>query len=335
MRIAINGYGRIGRCILRAIIERGLENTLEVIAINDLADLDMIAHLTRVDSTHGLFPGDVDAVDGALRINGRAIPITAHKDPASLPWRALDVDLVLECAGKFKSRKQLVGHLQAGAHRVLVGHPVEDADRTLVYGVNHHLLEDGDRIVSNASCTTNCLAPIAKILHQHLGIEQGIMTTIHAVTNDQQLLDKAHGDPYRARAAMQSIVPTKTGAATAVGLVLPELAGKLAGMALRVPVANVSLIDLHFTAGRDTTAEEINGLMREAAESEWRGILACNTAPLVSVDFNHHPASSIFDANHTTVCGRQAKVMSWYDNEWGFTNRMIDVALHLGGLGSA
>ncbi|MFZ5652864.1 MAG: type I glyceraldehyde-3-phosphate dehydrogenase [Pseudomonadota bacterium] len=329
MRVAINGYGRIGRCILRAITERNLQDRLEIVAINDLSDLGIMAHLTRFDSTHGPFRGRVETGPGTLIVDGRAIPVTAIKDPADLPWREHQVDLVLECAGKFKQRSALAGHLDAGAQRVLVSHPVGDADRTLVYGVNHEQLTAADRIVSNASCTTNCLAPVAKILHDRIGIEQGIMTTIHAVTNDQQLLDKAHGDPYRARGAMQSIVPTKTGAAAAVGLVLPELAGRLSGMALRVPVANVSLVDLHFTARRDTSVDEINQVMREAAAGAWQGILACNELPLVSVDFNHHPASSIFDLHHTAVAGRQAKVMSWYDNEWGFTNRMIDVALYL------
>ena len=333
MRVAINGYGRIGRCIVRAIAERNLQDTLEIVAINDLSDLGMLAHLTRVDSTHGPFRGRAETGPDQLIIDGRAIPVTAVKDPADLPWREHQVDLVLECAGKFKKRSALAGHLDAGAQRVLVSHPVGDADRTVVYGVNHEQLTDADRVVSNASCTTNCLAPVAKILHDAIGIEQGIMTTIHAVTNDQQLLDKAHGDPYRARGAMQSIIPTKTGAAAAVGLVLPELAGRLSGMALRVPIANVSLVDLHFTARRDTSVEEINRLMRAAAAGAWQGILACNDLPLVSIDFNHHPASSIFDLNHTAVAGRQARVMSWYDNEWGFTNRMIDVALYLGRAG--
>lgn len=329
MRIAINGYGRIGRCVVRAIAERGLEQELEIVAINDLTDLEMMAHLTRVDSTHGPFHGRVEARASELVVDDRAIPVTAIKEPAELPWRNLGVDLVLECAGKFKKKSALAGHLAAGANRVLASHPVPDADRTLVYGVNHHALTAADRIISNASCTTNCLAPIAKILHDAIGIEHGIMTTIHAVTNDQQLLDKAHGDAYRARSAMQSIIPTHTGAAAAVGLVLPELAGRLSGMALRVPTPNVSLVDLHFTAQRDTSVEEINELMRAAADGPWQGILAYNAQPLVSIDFNHHPASSIFDCNHTAVTGRQARVMSWYDNEWGFTNRMLDVALHL------
>lgn len=333
MRIAINGYGRIGRCVLRAISERSLDRQIEIVAINDLTDLAMMAHLTRVDSTHGPFHGSVDTAADALVVNGRAIPVSAHKEPADLPWRQLGVDLVLECAGKFKKRAQLAGHLAAGAPRVLVSHPVADADRTVVFGVNHGDLTAADVIVSNASCTTNCLAPIAKILHDSLGIVQGAMTTVHAITNDQQLLDKAHGDLYRARGALQSIIPTHTGAANAVGLVLPQLAGKLTGMALRVPVANVSLVDLHFTAQRDTSADEINRIMRDAAAGAWAGILACNELPLVSVDFNHNPASSIFDANHTSVNGRQAKVMSWYDNEWGFTNRMLDVALHMNTLG--
>lgn len=333
-RIAINGYGRVGRCVLRAIHERGLQDRLEVVAINDLAKPDLMVHLTRVDSTHGYFHADVAWSDNALRVNGRAIAVSQQADPALLPWREFDIDLVLECSGKFKRREQLVGHLRSGAPRVLVSHPVEDADKTAVYGVNHRELAPAHRIVSNASCTTNCLAPVAKILHDAIGIESGAMTTVHAYTNDQQLLDKTHGDFYRSRAAVLSIIPTRTGAAAAVGLVLPELAGRLTGMALRVPTPNVSLIDLHFTAARDTSVAEINELMRAAAAGAWRDIVAYNDQPLVSIDFNHHPASCIFDANHTGVNGRQAKVMAWYDNEWGFSNRMVDMALYLAETGS-
>ncbi|MGK2914928.1 MAG: type I glyceraldehyde-3-phosphate dehydrogenase [Porticoccaceae bacterium] len=328
-RIAINGYGRVGRCVLRAIHERGLQDRLDVVAINDLAKPDLMVHLTRVDSTHGYFHADVALTGSALQVNGHTIAISQQADPAQLPWRELGVDLVLECSGKFKQRERLAAHLQSGAPRVLVSHPVEDADKTVVFGVNHRELEPAHLIISNASCTTNCLAPVAKILHEAIGIERGAMTTVHAYTNDQQLLDKTHGDFYRSRAAVQSIIPTRTGAAAAVGLVLPELAGKLTGMALRVPTPNVSLIDLHFTAARDTSVAEINDLMRAAAAGTWRDIVACNEQPLVSIDFNHHPASCIFDANHTAVSGRQVKVMAWYDNEWGFSNRMVDMALYL------
>lgn len=332
MRIAINGYGRIGRCLVWALHERGLTDRFEIVAINDLADFKVLAHLTRYDSTHGRFAGEV-ALDGdTLTINHQAIRISAEKDPANLPWAELDVDLVFECSGKFKQRDLNQQHLDAGAKRVLISYPVADADITVVYGVNHRQLDAGHRIISNASCTTNCLAPVAKVLHDTVGIEHGNMTTVHAYTNDQNLIDKQHKDLYRARSATQSIIPTKTGASAAVGLVLPELAGKLTGMALRVPTLNVSVVDLHFTTGRDTTATEINEAMRSAANGDLSGVLAYNDEPLVSIDFNHHPASSIFDAAQTQVQSRQAKVMSWYDNEWGFTNRMLDVAALLDAL---
>ncbi len=332
MRIAINGYGRIGRCLVWALHERGLTDRFEVVAINDLADFKVLAHLTRYDSTHGRFPGEV-ALDGdTLTINSQAIRISAEKDTANLPWAELDVDLVFECSGKFKQRDLNQQHLDAGAKRVLISYPVADADITVVYGVNHRQLDAGHRIISNASCTTNCLAPVAKVLHDTVGIEHGNMTTVHAYTNDQNLIDKQHKDLYRARSATQSIIPTKTGASAAVGLVLPELAGKLTGMALRVPTLNVSLVDFHFTTGRDTNVAEINNAMRDAANGELSGILTYNDAPLVSIDFNHHPASSIFDAAQTQIQARQAKVMSWYDNEWGFSNRMLDVAALLDAL---
>ncbi|HBD11931.1 MAG TPA: type I glyceraldehyde-3-phosphate dehydrogenase [Porticoccaceae bacterium] len=332
MRIAINGYGRIGRCLVWALHERGLTDRFEVVAINDLADFKVLAHLTRYDSTHGRFPGEV-ALDGdTLTINSQAIRISAEKDTANLPWAELDVDLVFECSGKFKQRDLNQQHLDAGAKRVLISYPVADADITVVYGVNHRQLDAGHRIISNASCTTNCLAPVAKVLHDTVGIEHGNMTTVHAYTNDQNLIDKQHKDLYRARSATQSIIPTKTGASAAVGLVLPELAGKLTGMALRVPTLNVSLVDFHFTTGRDTDVAEINNAMRDAANGELSGILTYNDAPLVSIDFNHHPASSIFDAAQTQIQARQAKVMSWYDNEWGFSNRMLDVAALLDAL---
>lgn len=332
MRIGINGYGRIGRCIVRAIFELGLDDEFEIVAINDLADPDLLCHLTRVDSTHGRFHTPVSREGDSLTIGKQKIRLLQNADPATLPWRDLGVDLVLECTGKMKSRDQNEKHLIAGAPRVLASHPVSDADKTVVFGVNHSELNSDHRIVSNASCTTNCLAPIAKVLNDHLGIKQGIMTTIHAYTNDQQLLDKAPGDIYRVRSATQSMIPTRTGAANAVGQVLPELKGKLTGMAIRVPTPNVSLVDFHCEVLRDTSEAEINHLMREAAEGTLKDILVYNDEPMVSIDFNHHPASSIFDANHTTVLNRQIRVMSWYDNEWGFAVRMLDVARAMGSL---
>ncbi|RLA45525.1 MAG: type I glyceraldehyde-3-phosphate dehydrogenase [Gammaproteobacteria bacterium] len=326
MRIAINGYGRIGRCLVWAIHERGLNEKLEIVAINDLADFEVLAHLSKYDSTHGRFDADVQLDGDTLLIDGHPIRIISESDPAKLPWAELDVDLVLECSGKFKKRDLNQQHLDAGAKRVLISYPMAEADLTVVYGVNHQDLEARHRIVSNASCTTNCLAPMAKVLHELVGIEQGIMTTVHAYTNDQNLIDKQHSDLYRARSATQSIIPTKTGATSAVGLVLPELQGKLTGMALRVPTLNVSLVDFHFTAGSDSSVAVINAAMQEAAANELKGVLAYNDQALVSIDFNHHPASSIFDAAQTQVMARQIRVMSWYDNEWGFTNRMLDVA---------
>lgn len=326
MRIGINGYGRIGRCIVRAIFELGLDDEFEVVAINDLADPDLLCHLTRVDSTHGRFQTPVTREGDHLVIGRQKIRLLQNADPMTLPWRDLDVDLVLECTGKMKSRDRNEQHLTAGAPRVLASHPVSNADKTVVFGVNHEELTSDHRIVSNASCTTNCLAPVAKVLHDHLGIKQGIMTTIHAYTNDQQLLDKAPGDIYRVRSATQSMIPTRTGAAAAVGEVLPDLNGKLTGMAIRVPTPNVSLVDFHCEVLRDTSRDDINRLMREASEGALKNVLVYNDEPMVSIDFNHHPASSIFDANHTTVLNRQVRVMSWYDNEWGFAVRMLDVA---------
>ncbi|MDY6828826.1 MAG: type I glyceraldehyde-3-phosphate dehydrogenase [Pseudomonadota bacterium] len=326
MRIAINGYGRIGRCLVWAIHERGLADTLEVVAINDLASFEALAHLTRVDSTHGRFPGEVALEEDALRVDGRRIQLIAESDPTQLPWEALGIDLVLECSGKFKTRARNQAHLNAGAKRVLISYPMAEADLTVVYGVNHSQLDPSQRILSNASCTTNCLAPIAKVLNEAVGIERGIMTTVHAYTNDQNLIDKQHKDLYRARSATQSIIPSKTGATGAVGLVLPELQGKLTGMALRVPTINVSVVDFHFTAAQDTTPEAINEHLKQAAENELRGVLNYCDMPLVSVDFNHTPASSTLAAPHTQSVGRQCKVLSWYDNEWGFTNRMLDIA---------
>ncbi|WP_439888823.1 type I glyceraldehyde-3-phosphate dehydrogenase [Pseudomonas sp. MBLB4123] len=327
LRIAINGFGRIGRNVLRALYSQGYRQRLQVVAINDLGDSALNAHLFKYDSVHGIFDGEVEADGESLRVNGDCIAVSAIRDPAELPWKAHRVDLVLECTGLFTERDKAAGHLSAGARKVLISAPAKGADATLVFGVNHSVLRQSMRIVSNASCTTNCLAPVAQVLHRELGIEQGLMTTIHAYTNDQHLTDVYHGDPYRARSATQSMIPTKTGAAEAVGLVLPELAGKLTGMAVRVPVVNVSLVDLCLQVRRDTSAEEINALMQAASETS--SVLGYNSLPLVSCDFNHNPLSSIFDANHTKVSGRLVKVMAWYDNEWGFSNRMLDSALAL------
>ncbi|MDF1645154.1 MAG: type I glyceraldehyde-3-phosphate dehydrogenase [Pseudomonadales bacterium] len=329
MRIAINGYGRIGRCLVWAIHERGLDKDIEIVAINDLADFEVLTHLTQYDSTHGRFAAEVDLKDDTLFINHKPIRLVSTADPTKLPWAELDIDLVLECSGKFKTRERNQQHLDAGAKRVLISYPMAEADLTVVYGVNDQQLDARQRIISNASCTTNCLAPLAMVLNDLVGIEQGIMTTIHAYTNDQNLIDKQHTDLYRARSATQSIIPTKTGASAAVGLVLPELKGKLTGMALRVPTLNVSLVDLHFTANKTPSVEAINHAVQEAANNQLKGILSYNDKALVSIDFNHHPASSIFDAPQTQVLGKQVKVMSWYDNEWGFTNRMLDVATRI------
>ncbi len=326
IRIGINGYGRIGRNVVRAIYETGQSDNIEVVAINDLASLEVCAHLTKYDTTHGTFAEEVGITNNALNIAGKEIHFSQHTDPRDIPWAELGVDVVMECAGKFKTRDSLVAHLDAGASKVLASYPVGDADYTIVYGVNHEGLSKDHQVVSNASCTTNCLAPVAKVLHEAVGIDSGLMTTIHSYTNDQNLIDKAHGDLYRARAAAQCMIPTKTGAAAAVGKVLPELAGRLDGLAVRVPTINVSLVDLVFNAARPTTVEEINALMKTGAQTLPGGILAYNDLALVSVDFNHHPASSIFDAKQTRVHGQQVKVMSWYDNEWGFSLRMLDVA---------
>jgi len=326
MRVAINGYGRIGRCLIWAIHEAGLAREIEVVAINDLADFGILTHLTRFDSTHGRFAAKVEQDGDFMVIEGRPIRLFSEKDPAALPWRELKVDLVFECSGKFKSRASVQSHLDAGAGKVLLSYPLAEADLTVVYGVNHQQITPDQRILSNASCTTNCLAPIAKVLNEAVGIRQGQMTTIHAYTNDQNLIDRQHKDIYRARSATQSMIPTKTGAASAVALVLPELKGKLDGMAIRVPTLNVSLVDLHFVAERPTSVEQINGAIKSAASGPFKGIIDYNELPLVSVDFNHHPASSIFDAGQTRVINDQVKVMSWYDNEWGFTQRMLDVA---------
>jgi len=329
IRVAINGYGRIGRNILRALYESGYRDRIQVVAINDLGDADINAHLTRYDSVHGRFNGTVEVDGDQMIINGDAVRILSERNPASLPWRELDIDVVYECTGLFTSRAKAAAHLEAGARKVIISAPANDSDATIVYGINHGLLDGSQQIISNASCTTNCLAPIAQPLHAAIGIENGLMTTIHAYTNDQNLSDVYHSDKYRARSATQSMIPTKTGAAAAVGLVLPELNGRLDGMAVRVPTINVSLVDLSFIAQRDTSVEEVNRILADAAAGPLKGVLAYNDAPLVSIDFNHNPASSNFDASQTRVSGRLVKVMSWYDNEWGFSNRMLDNTLAL------
>lgn len=329
IKVAINGYGRIGRNIIRALYESNRQDDIQVVAINDLGDSKINAHLTQYDTTHGRFKHPVTTgSDGSLIIDGHEIQVFQEKNPANIPWGKLGVDVVLECTGVFASREKASVHLEAGAKKVLISAPAgSDVDATIVYGVNHQMLKAHDCIVSNASCTTNCLAPLVKPLHASLGIISGLMTTIHAYTNDQVLTDVYHKDLRRARSATHSMIPTSTGAARAVGLVLPELKGKLDGFAIRVPTINVSTVDLTLTVERETSAEKINSLLQEAAEGELNGVLAYSDAPLVSVDFNHHPASSVFDATQTRVIGNLVKVLAWYDNEWGFSNRMLDTAL--------
>ena len=325
INVAINGFGRIGRNILRALYERpDVASRLRVVAINDLGTPEINAHLLQFDTTHGRFGATVAVEDGALNINGDRIAVFAERNPEDLPWGNLNIDVVFECTGIFTSRDKASAHLRAGARKVLISAPSGDADETVVYGVNQDVLTDDAVIVSNASCTTNCLAPIVAPLHKTVGVENGLMTTVHAYTNDQNLSDVYHSDLYRARSATHSMIPTKTGAAAAIGLVLPELKGRLDGLAVRVPTINVSLVDLTFTASRDTSVEEINDILAAAAKADPYGVLACNTQPLVSADFNHNAYSSNFDANHTRVSGRLVKVLSWYDNEWGFSNRMLD-----------
>ncbi len=325
INIAINGFGRIGRNILRALYERpDVASRLRVVAINDLGTPEINAHLLQFDTTHGRFGATVAVEDGALNINGDRIAVFAERNPENLPWGDLNIDVVFECTGIFTSRDKASAHLRAGARKVLISAPSGDADATVVYGVNQDVLTDEAVIVSNASCTTNCLAPIVAPLHKSVGVEHGLMTMVHAYTNDQNLSDVYHSDLYRARSATHSMIPTKTGAAAAIGLVLPELKGRLDGLAVRVPTINVSLVDLTFTASRDTSVEEINEILSAAAKADTYGVLACNTQPLVSADFNHNAYSSNFDANHTRVTGRLVKVLSWYDNEWGFSNRMLD-----------
>jgi glyceraldehyde 3-phosphate dehydrogenase len=331
-RVAINGFGRIGRNVLRAIVEGGRKDIV-VVAINDLAPVATNAHLLRFDSIHGRFPGEVKVDGDSINCGTGPIKVTAIKDPAQLPWRELDVDIVLECTGIFTSKDKASAHLKAGAKAVLVSAPADDVDLTVVYGVNHDKLTKQHQIVSNASCTTNCLAPVAKVLHDAVGIEKGFMTTVHSYTNDQPSLDQVHNDLYRARAAALNMIPTSTGAAKAVGLVLPELNGKLDGVAIRVPTPNVSLIDFKFVAKRATTKDEINAAVKRAAEQQLKGILSYTDAPNVSHDFNHDPHSSIFHLDQTKVMdGNFVRVMSWYDNEWGFSNRMVDTAVAMGKL---
>lgn len=328
IRIAINGYGRIGRNVLRAYYERPeLHHQLQIVAINDLGGIDIHRHLTQYDSVHGRFPIPIEQDGDDLLIGGDRIRVLSERDPAQLPWKALEIDVVCECTGMFTDRHRALLHCSAGAQRVLVSAPGKEMDATVVFGINHHCLRPEHRVISNASCTTNCLAPLVKPLHDAIGIESGLMTTIHAYTNDQHLTDVHHNDVYRARSATQSMIPTKTGAASAIGLVLPELRGRLDGMAVRVPTINVSLVDLTFTASRSSTAEEITEIMRRAADGPLKPILSINEEPLVSVDFNHNSYSSNFDARQTRVQGRLVKVMAWYDNEWGFANRMLDNSL--------
>jgi len=333
VKVAINGFGRIGRNILRAIVESGRKD-IEVVAVNDLGPVETNAHLLRFDSVHGRFPSEVTVEGDAIVVDGHKIRVTAIKNPAELPHRELGVDIALECTGIFTAKDKAKAHLDAGAKRVLVSAPAEGADLTVVYGVNHDRLTKDHKVVSNASCTTNCLAPVAKVLHDAVGIEKGFMTTIHSYTNDQPSLDQMHKDLYRARAAALSMIPTSTGAAKAVGLVLPELNGKLDGVSIRVPTANVSLIDLTFDAARETTPEEVNSLMEDAAKSNrLKGILGINNAPTVSCDFNHDSHSSTFDVTQTQVLDKRfVRILSWYDNEWGFSNRMVEVAGYYGAL---
>ncbi len=329
VKIGINGYGRIGRNVLRALYEYGRTDELQIVAINDLGDAKTNAHLTRYDSAHGKFPGEI-VVDGDyLVVNGDRIRVLAERDPAKLPWGELGVEVVLECTGLFASRDKASAHLRGGAKKVIISAPAgKDIDATIVYGVNHQSLKASDQIISNASCTTNCLAPLVQPLHQAMGLVNGLMTTIHAYTNDQVLTDVYHSDLRRARSATMSMIPTKTGAAAAVGLVLPELAGRLDGYAVRVPTINVSMVDLTFTAGRDTTVEEVNNIIRAASEGPLKGVLDYNDSPLVSIDFNHNPASSTYDAALTKVVDKRlVKVCAWYDNEWGFSNRLLDTTL--------
>jgi glyceraldehyde 3-phosphate dehydrogenase len=330
IKIAINGYGRIGRNVLRALYESGRKD-VQIVAINDLGDTKINAHLTKRDTVHGPFKGTVEVGEGEIIVNGDHIKVYSERDPSKLPWKDLGVDVVLECTGIFRNKAKCEPHLAAGAKKVIISAPADknECDATVVYGVNHGVLKAEHTVISNASCTTNCLAPLVKPLVDSIGIVSGLMTTVHAYTNDQVLTDVYHSDLYRARAAALNMIPTKTGAAQAVGLVLPELNGKLSGFAIRVPTPNVSVVDLTFVAGRETKKEEVNAILKAAAEGPLKGILAYNEEPLVSSDFNHSSTSSNFDSTQTTVIGNLVKVLSWYDNEWGFSNRMLDTTVAL------
>jgi glyceraldehyde 3-phosphate dehydrogenase len=329
VKVAINGYGRIGRNVLRALYEAKRNNEIRIVAVNDLGDAETNAHLTQYDTAQGKFPGEVGVEGGDLVINGDKIKVCAERDPAKLPWKDLGVDVVLECTGLFTSKAKASAHVAAGAKKVIISAPGDkDVDGTFVFGVNEDKIKASDTVISNASCTTNCLAPLAKVLHEKIGIVHGLMTTIHSYTNDQVLTDVFHKDLRRARAATMSQIPTKTGAAAAVGLVLPELNGKLDGLSIRVPTINVSLVDLVFVAKRETSNAEIDAAIEEASKGKLKGIIGVNRKPLVSIDFNHNPLSSIYDATQTRVMGGTlVKVFSWYDNEWGFSNRMLDMTL--------
>jgi glyceraldehyde 3-phosphate dehydrogenase len=331
IKVAINGFGRIGRNVLRAHYESGKKHGLQFVALNDLGDAQTNAHLLKYDTVHGRFKGSVEVKDKAMVVNGDSIQVVAERDPAKLPWQALGVDVVLECTGLFTSKAKAGAHLQAGAKKVIISAPGEkDVDRTVVFGVNHQSLKASDTVISNASCTTNCLAPLVKALDDRIGVVSGLMNTVHSYTNDQVLTDVFHKDLRRARSATHNMIPTKTGAAAAVGLVLPHLNGKLDGFSIRVPTINVSFVDLSFVAKKATSVDEVNKAVQQASATDLKGVLEYNTEPLVSSDFNHHPASSIFDASLTKVAeGTLVKVCSWYDNEWGFSNRMLDVALAL------
>ncbi len=335
INIAINGYGRIGRNILRALYEakakkeRDHLQEMQIVAINDLGDAKTNAHLTLHDTTHGPFRGSVTVEDDKLIVNGDKIKVFSERNPLNIPWKDLNVDVVLECTGFFASKAKAEAHLKGGAKKVLISAPAGNDLPTIVYGINHKILKPSDTIVSNASCTTNCLVPLVKPLHEKLKMEKGLMTTVHAYTNDQVLTDVYHEDLRRARSATHSLIPTKTGAASAIGLVMPELNGKLDGFSIRVPVLNVSVVDLSFVASRDTSVQEVNDILKQASQGELKDITAINELPLVSIDFNHHEASSIFDLTQTKVIGNLVKVLSWYDNEWGFSNRMLDTANYL------
>ena len=327
LRVGINGFGRIGRLVLRAIAESGRKD-IQVVGVNDLGPIDTNAHLLRYDSVHGAFPGKVRTTKSGMNVNGNAIRVTAERDPANLPWAKLDVDVALECTGIFASKEKASAHLTAGAKKVLVSAPATEADLTVVYGVNHNKLRKSHKVVSNASCTTNCLAPVAFVLNQAVGIEHGFMTTIHAFTGDQPVLDTLHGDLRRARSAVMSMIPTSTGAAKAVGLVLPELAGKLDGTSIRVPTPNVSVVDFKFRSKKKTTVEAVNAAISKAAAGKLKGVLETSDGPTVSIDYNHNQASSTFDLTQTQVIdGRFVRILTWYDNEWGFSNRMSDTAV--------